>query len=135
MAINQKEMTTIMSQQFSSVRFCNQNEFIIFKKKCFFLYRINVICFLFYSCSCGNCDQSCSECDGPTSRDCIACAPGKYLLNSKCIAAVPAGHYSESIGTTNICKNCHHTCSKCTGPLSTDCVTCLGMYYTRQVTI
>ena len=95
------------------------------------------------------CDATCLACKGPTSKDCTACWAGKRLNvarefvaskdpypygtcetmceNSKYVATAPSAdevtdsqtYWAKSGGW--ICKNCHHTCYDCSGPLLTDC--------------
>lgn len=69
---------------------------------------------------CIPCDSSCLTCAGPTTSDCLSCAPSTYLVYSSCYSICPAHTYSLT------CELCHDDCLNCTGPESTDCTSCNG---------
>lgn len=36
---------------------------------------------------CGDCSPTCTTCNGPTSKNCIACRSGLYQHQGRCVAA------------------------------------------------
>ncbi|XP_055929177.1 furin-like isoform X1 [Argiope bruennichi] len=67
---------------------------------------------------CYPCLPVCSECE---SRDvCSACKHGFFLHNRMCISSCPPRTFAEK----RVCKNCHHSCASCYGPLSSNCLSC-----------
>ena len=76
--------------------------------------------------SCGKCDSSCSECNGPASTECMACSKDKYLFRGRCVNKILNGFYATYTGNTYMLKRCHYTCEECTGPNSQECIKCIG---------
>jgi hypothetical protein len=98
------------------------------------------------------CDASCLSCKGPSDKDCTSCWAGKRLNVAKNYTkgkdAYPFGTCESQCETSKyvaqniteeeksdsetfwansggwICKNCHHSCFDCDGPLDTDCSLC-----------
>ena len=61
--------------------------------------------------------------------NCLSCTNGQYLLfgGNTCVTNCGDGYYAESSNMT--CQPCDASCTKCTGPLSTQCLACLGPTY------
>ncbi len=70
-------------------------------------------------CTATNCDRCFS--DNPSK--CAQCVSAYSLLSEfTCSSGCPSGYYSSPEGTR--CRRCHYTCATCSGPGSTDCLTC-----------
>jgi hypothetical protein len=74
--------------------------------------------------SCPTCYTNCLECSGPLSTECLSCYPGSFKrADNSCLLNCLANQYYDALGTM-ICQNCHATCATCSGPTSTNCLTC-----------
>ena len=69
----------------------------------------------------------CTSCNGPDVFNCLSCVDGTFLQTSPgpstCESICPDGFFSQS--STNTCPQCDTSCKTCSGPLSTNCLTCL----------
>ena len=76
---------------------------------------------------CEACDGSCLECDGPSSTSCTACSglhpffDAVPFASGSCVDSCASGEYADA-GST--CRQCHHRCAECDGPLSSNCTVC-----------
>ena len=81
-----------------------------------------------FNFSIDKCDLThCLTCSGPTLSDCLSCNPGFFLQTSPpstCESLCPDGFYSDP--NTNTCPACKGSCKTCSGPLSTNCISCTG---------
>ena len=75
-------------------------------------YEINGIC--------SQCDAGCLECD-QTSKKCLECHFGMYLLGNKCMSQCPDTHFG--IDQTKSCELCDSPCKTCEGS-QTRCTSC-----------
>jgi hypothetical protein len=58
-----------------------------------------------------------------------------FLHEFKCVISCPTGFWKNSnVQNDHHCTRCHPFCSKCTGPLNTDCETCRNVTSTNQST-
>ncbi|CAG9324576.1 unnamed protein product [Blepharisma stoltei] len=75
--------------------------------------------------TCGDCDISCATCSGFGPTKCLTCADLSVNI------ALPPGSCSCGLSQYTIshnplaCGNCHATCKSCSGPLSTQCISCM----------
>lgn len=83
--------------------------------------------------------NTCATCDGSNSNNCLSCTLPLFLdaTTKTCVSSCPSGYWGNSANarctlcyqattSTDINKNC----KTCSGPLSTNCLTCLaGNYY------
>uniref|UniRef100_A0AAV2MQD7 P/Homo B domain-containing protein n=1 Tax=Knipowitschia caucasica TaxID=637954 RepID=A0AAV2MQD7_KNICA len=86
--------------------------------------------------ACEPCHRSCASCGGPRSDDCDTCASGFSLSGGECLPSTQKycadGFYSQSLGS---CRPCSSSCSSCSGPNRTDCLSCSpGQFLTPQQT-
>lgn len=99
------------------------------------------------------CVSSCSECVSKSANQCLKCLDNFYFRiidqstktgecysvcpnplfsnfnNFTCAEACSPNQYLELYDQNKICKDCHKTCSKCTGPFSNNCLECADMKY------
>ena len=77
------------------------------------------------STSCQPCDISCNECFGPLPTECSSCPSGStWMANTgTCVSSCPAAAYFLDT-LANACAKCNSTCQDCSGPTTTDCITC-----------
>ncbi len=104
------------------------------------------------------CDPSCATCSGTQTDECLTCGPTAYLAGGSCVACTvcaateftkvactatantvcetcttcAAGKFPEtacSAAADTVCTTCEGSCATCTGPLATDCGTCLAGKY------
>ena len=72
---------------------------------------------------CKPCPTNCADCTSPFGM-CTSCNGGYVLSVSKvCTPTCPSGEYPLP-SSPNTCNNCHMSCSTCSGPLETNCLTC-----------
>ncbi|TRY85660.1 hypothetical protein DNTS_020362 [Danionella cerebrum] len=79
---------------------------------------------------CQDCDASCRVCVGPDSSDCVQCMKQEevlqplngYVSHGSCISACKPRHYLDTYRT---CRECHSSCSDCTGGSFQNCTLCL----------
>lgn len=91
--------------------------------------------------TCLSCHQSCGTCNGGTEVNCLTCNSGfpyrdstgkcvttcsNLMIPSQnlCVDFCPAKFYS----TNSQCLPCDLNCSECTGPLATNCATCVNNF-------
>lgn len=73
---------------------------------------------------CSRCAAECDTCNGPSSSDCKSCAGAHPFLSppGSCLSdCTPAGKYANA---SHVCLDCDETCGTCSGPSSTDCLSC-----------
>ena len=77
---------------------------------------------------CYVCQSPCATCFGPDSDDCLTCVDGTYLYssNNTCLESCGVGYFGNS--TTLKCVECYVSCLECSGPLTTDCLSCASGY-------
>ncbi|KAL4464822.1 hypothetical protein ABPG74_011383 [Tetrahymena malaccensis] len=98
------------------------------------------------SMQCLPCDQACATCNGGSSTSCLSCLLPSVLFNSQCIQDCPNSLYKDldlkqcvsdctakfpnkySSQSDMTCQYCNPYCQQCTGPLSTQCITCKNPY-------
>ncbi|XP_061672611.1 extracellular matrix protein FRAS1 isoform X3 [Syngnathoides biaculeatus] len=69
---------------------------------------------------CRRCSESCSECVGPSPRECTSCSdPAALLQDSECVPDCGTAFYSQD----GVCHACHSSCDSCF-PDKPDCATC-----------
>ena len=73
---------------------------------------------------CTQCDSNCLECE-ETSKKCLKCHAGMYLLGNTCMDVCPATHHG--IDETGTCELCERPCETCLGSL-THCTSCDQMH-------
>lgn len=76
--------------------------------------------------TCAPCHESCATCTGTLATDCVTCASSSPFLQppGSCVAScTPLGKYAES---NKQCTACDPTCGTCSGPTSSNCLTCTG---------
>ena len=66
--------------------------------------------------------STCLNCSTTETRN---CSFGRVEWNGLCVAECPVDYFNE----TNHCTKCHHSCHSCTGPLITQCLSCLPDYF------
>jgi len=76
---------------------------------------------------CKECSKFCKKCqDDPDN--CLQCddSPGLIMINHKCFCTNP-GYFSYFNSTLDRyqCVSCHPLCESCTGPLATQCSSCI----------
>ncbi|EAR95046.2 TNFR/NGFR cysteine-rich region family protein (macronuclear) [Tetrahymena thermophila SB210] len=78
---------------------------------------------------CSSCNSSCLACNGPASNNCIQCSNSLYLNQSsnQCVSICPQGTFPD--GSTNICSKCDLSCFTCSGPSSSNCLSCSGSLF------
>ena len=84
------------------------------------------------SSMCSPCHSACLTCFGEDTTQCLSCQSGYFFLQSSsaCLSSCPTGYWTDmSKNTKNICTSCHHSCTSCTGPASTQCSACSSRYY------
>ncbi|CAG9324581.1 unnamed protein product [Blepharisma stoltei] len=75
--------------------------------------------------TCGNCDSSCATCSGSGSNQCLTCVDSLITVSSSpgsCTCSASEYIINKSPLT---CASCHSSCASCSGPLNTDCYTCI----------
>ncbi|EAR87310.2 H-type lectin domain protein (macronuclear) [Tetrahymena thermophila SB210] len=86
-----------------------------------------------YQFNCQTCSPNCQTCFGPLSNNCQSCNPNLPFFNTKtneCLLQAPAtGYYCQNINSTSPsyqlnCYPCDPSCFQCSGPLSTNCLSC-----------
>jgi len=65
--------------------------------------------------TCQPCDESCKECNGPASSECISCGSRRFFTK------IENENENENTGT---CQPCDESCKECNGPSSSECVSC-----------
>ena len=77
---------------------------------------------------CTSCDSSCQTCNSSNATSCLSCKTGTYLLpsNNSCVACTVAGYYQDA--TSQQCLACSSSCKTCSGPTSSDCLSCNSTY-------
>lgn len=74
--------------------------------------------------SCGDCHIDCATCSGPDMTDCDSCQdPSRILGSSPSKCTCDTNEFIESYNPFT-CTACDPSCSTCSGPLNTDCLTC-----------
>ncbi|CAJ1069789.1 extracellular matrix protein FRAS1 [Xyrichtys novacula] len=69
---------------------------------------------------CSYCDDSCSECSGPSQHDCVSCSnPSALLKDGQCVPHCGSGYYSQD----GICFACDSSCASCF-PDNPNCMSC-----------
>lgn len=78
--------------------------------------------------TCQSCPSGCASCFGHSQNwMCLSCAGTKKFFGGQCLDNCPAGTIANS---ANICvtpqavPNCHSSCLTCSGPNSTQCLSC-----------
>ncbi|EAR90506.3 zinc finger lsd1 subclass family protein (macronuclear) [Tetrahymena thermophila SB210] len=81
---------------------------------------------------CQPCDSSCKTCDGPNSNNCLSCnAPQFFLQSTKtCVLSCNPNQYKNISNQT--CSSCDYSCSTCSGPSYTNCLSCSGNTFLYQ---
>ncbi|KAM7019160.1 LOW QUALITY PROTEIN: extracellular matrix organizing protein FRAS1 [Tautogolabrus adspersus] len=70
---------------------------------------------------CNYCHESCSECDGPSQKDCVSCSNAAALLkDGRCVSDCGDGFYSQD----GVCYACDSSCASCF-PDNPKCKSCL----------
>eukprot|EP00795_Rhopilema_esculentum_P005914 gene5914-11255_t len=67
---------------------------------------------------CKPCHPSCTQCFGPTEKECRRCVGNLKLRGSTCIQPC-----IDNL-TENSCNNCHPKCKSCFGATETECLSC-----------
>ena len=81
--------------------------------------------------TCVSCDATCAVCSGPSATDCTSCAAATPFFNllgsgrtGACMSScAPVGKYANASG---MCESCDPSCGTCSGPASTECISCSG---------
>ncbi|XP_053559271.1 LOW QUALITY PROTEIN: extracellular matrix organizing protein FRAS1 [Bombina bombina] len=82
---------------------------------------------------CNACHPSCRSCVGPEDAHCTQCVNPEHVLQAEqdyrgkpygtCQAQCKAQFYVDSIG---VCRECHSSCSSCSGKSSLNCTACIS---------
>ncbi|EAR87309.2 zinc finger lsd1 subclass family protein (macronuclear) [Tetrahymena thermophila SB210] len=92
---------------------------------------------LSYQQDCYPCDQSCLQCSGPISTNCLSCTtifPFYNLQNNSCSVQAPnSGYFCTKNSNINLsyqqnCQPCDSTCLTCSGTLPTNCLSCASSF-------
>ena len=78
-----------------------------------------------YPLECAPWDPSCETCSGTTNTDCLTWATGAFQSNTDantCYVTCPDYFFGDTDDMT--CKDCFIDCMTCSGPLSTECLSC-----------
>ena len=73
---------------------------------------------------CVTCHESCATCSGPSAMDCVTCAASFPFFDApgSCLTScLSKGKYAD---ISAVCQACSPDCGTCTGPASSDCVSC-----------
>ncbi|CAG9319085.1 unnamed protein product [Blepharisma stoltei] len=84
--------------------------------------------------TCGNCDSSCSTCNGSGANNCLTCANSSIILSatpSSC--SCNSNEYMSSLNP-KACSSCYSLCATCSGGSSGDCLTCASSSIILSVT-
>ncbi|XP_013870055.1 extracellular matrix organizing protein FRAS1 [Austrofundulus limnaeus] len=69
---------------------------------------------------CHRCEESCSECGGPSRQDCLSCSdPAALLKDGVCVSDCGAGFYNQD----GVCSACDPSCASCF-PDAPKCMSC-----------
>ena len=82
--------------------------------------------------TCVACHASCATCSGPASDECVTCATSHPFFSAPpsappsapgtCLAScLPVAKYADG---SNVCQPCDAACGTCSGPASSDCLSC-----------
>ena len=71
---------------------------------------------------CSQCDPGCLECE-ETSKKCLKCHAGQYLLGNTCMDVCPPTHHGIDEDGNGTCELCERPCETCSGSL-THCTSC-----------
>ena len=75
--------------------------------------------------TCVPCHASCAACSGPSASECTECASTHPFSNptaGTCVSdCTPLGKYANA---SSVCVACDAACGTCSGPTSTDCISC-----------
>ena len=91
--------------------------------------RIYIYIYIYIYIGCHDC---CRSCIGPNEEDCMECNPenGCYAMDNdvakcifNCIDSSIALYIEEA---SNRCLPCHPNCSRCSGPLDSECFQCVA---------
>ncbi|XP_067131538.1 extracellular matrix organizing protein FRAS1-like isoform X3 [Centruroides vittatus] len=69
---------------------------------------------------CKACHNSCFECDGPESMDCIKCNKDFNMKDGECVKTCGSGYFANN----GVCLQCHVSCKTCYGAGIDECVSC-----------
>lgn len=72
----------------------------------------------------GSCLAGCATCEGLNCDLCLSCPTGKNLYQQSCLIQCPFGYYSYNDSFGQVCGVCNPSCRSCSGPLSTNCLSC-----------
>lgn len=67
--------------------------------------------------ACFKCDEGCDLCGA--AKACTACSSGLFNNDGVCVATCPDGKFGNL--STKMCEKCLDACTKCTGPLISNC--------------
>ncbi|KCV69241.1 TKL protein kinase [Fonticula alba] len=77
---------------------------------------------------CEVCHASCTRCHSPGASGCLACSDPEALIQAGlCVATCSAGFFRQeasSPGDVASCQPCVSTCSACSGPRMSECLSC-----------
>ncbi|KAL4499150.1 hypothetical protein ABPG72_017052 [Tetrahymena utriculariae] len=78
---------------------------------------------------CNKCYQDCLTCSGPQNTDCKTCQLPLYFVAaiSQCLASCPPKFYQNN--PLAQCSSCDPSCATCSGPSSSQCLSCSGTLY------
>ncbi|EWS75787.1 zinc finger lsd1 subclass family protein (macronuclear) [Tetrahymena thermophila SB210] len=81
---------------------------------------------------CQPCNPSCGSCDGPNANNCLSCqTPTFYQQSTKtCAPQCSAIQYQNT--SSQVCSFCDYSCSTCSGPSYTNCLSCSGNTFLYQ---
>jgi len=77
--------------------------------------------------ACLPCHADCQVCSGAGFDKCTACSPSRPVLssNGRCLLTCGKNQfYDTSSGGTGACAQCDSSCATCTGPGSSNCLSC-----------
>lgn len=72
--------------------------------------------------ACNRCHPECTECDGPDISYCSLSSCVHYIEGKRCVFNCSSDHYGDA--EKQQCFQCDRLCLRCTGPTSSDCISC-----------
>jgi proprotein convertase subtilisin/kexin type 5 len=73
---------------------------------------------------CAPCDPKCQSCNDSSENSCLACDESSFRVLNYGLKTCECMDGYYNIPSIVACGVCHINCETCTGPLSTDCLTC-----------
>lgn len=80
--------------------------------------------------TCTDCNSQCTTCTGGSNLECLSCTLPYYFesASKQCSLTCNSNEY-QSTTLPPECLSCNSTCFNCSGPSSTECLSCAGNLY------